>query len=231
MAVGPAATPLEQEGIHLLQHTVGSFFSEYGWYILFGLIAIFLLVQRLAKSFRGTSRSHLDTTAVAYADMVTVLIYIMAEAAVTIYLSLFACPEPDAVVRRQEALLAARMRMQEELNAQAEKFREKQRKLEEEKRKQKIAMWESMQEGKSYKETFQQNQEPEPGASTSAAVPKPKPKRKPLRTSGEFQFQVITLCLEKAVGLVHGDQDAEAPPPVDEASAAGVFTLTLAGIN
>ncbi|XP_044300992.1 selenoprotein S [Varanus komodoensis] len=156
MAVGPAATPLEQEGIHLLQHTVGSFFSEYGWYILFGLIAIFLLVQRLAKSFRGTSRSHLDTTAV----------------------------EPDAVVRRQEALLAARMRMQEELNAQAEKFREKQRKLEEEKRKQKIAMWESMQEGKSYKETFQQNQEPEPGASTSAAVPKPKPKRKPLRTSG-----------------------------------------------
>lgn len=37
--------------------------------------------------------------------------------------------EPDAVVRRQEALLAARLRMQEELNEQAEKFKEKQKKV------------------------------------------------------------------------------------------------------
>lgn len=33
------------------------------------------------------------------------------------------------VVRRQEALAAARLRMQEELNAQAEKYKEKQRQV------------------------------------------------------------------------------------------------------
>ena len=41
--------------------------------------------------------------------------------------------------------------MQEELNAQVEKHKEKLRQLEEEKRRQKIEMWDSMQEGKSYK--------------------------------------------------------------------------------
>ena len=38
--------------------------------------------------------------------------------------------------------------MQEELNAQVEKHKEKLRQLEEEKRRQKIEMWDSMQEGK-----------------------------------------------------------------------------------
>jgi len=33
------------------------------------------------------------------------------------------------VVRRQEALLASRLRMQEELNAQAERYKEKQRQV------------------------------------------------------------------------------------------------------
>lgn len=37
--------------------------------------------------------------------------------------------EPDMVVRRQEALAAARLRMQEELNAQAERYKEKQRQV------------------------------------------------------------------------------------------------------
>ncbi|XP_066492071.1 selenoprotein S [Tiliqua scincoides] len=151
---GPPKPPPGQEGVQLLQQAVGSLFSDYGWYILFSLIAVYLLVQKLAKSFGSSNRPRMDTTAI----------------------------EPDAVVRQQEALLAARLRMQEELNAQAEKFKEKQRKLEEEKRKQKIAMWESMQEGKSYKESLQENQKPEP--STSTAVPKPKSDRKPLRGGG-----------------------------------------------
>ncbi|XP_053127617.1 selenoprotein S [Hemicordylus capensis] len=150
----PPRPPLEQEGVQFLQQAVGSLFSNYGWYILFSLIAVYFLVQKITKNFRGPRKPRLDTTAV----------------------------EADAVVRRQEAVLAARLRMQEELNTQAEKFREKQKKLEEEKRRQKIAMWESMQEGKSYKETLKENQEPE--APTSAAVPKPKPNRKPLRDGG-----------------------------------------------
>uniref|UniRef100_A0A6J0SUP1 Selenoprotein S n=1 Tax=Pogona vitticeps TaxID=103695 RepID=A0A6J0SUP1_9SAUR len=137
-------------------HAVGSLLADYGWYILFTLIAVYLLAQKLAKRFRSTRVPHLDATAV----------------------------DPDVVVRQQEALLAARKRMQDELDAQAEKFKEKQRKLEEEKRRQKIAMWESMQEGKSYKTTLRQNQEPEPGASTSTAESKPKSRRRPLRDGG-----------------------------------------------
>ncbi|XP_010715953.2 selenoprotein S [Meleagris gallopavo] len=93
--------------------------------------------------------------------------------------------EPDMVVRRQEALLASRLRMQEELNAQAERYKEKQRQLEEQKRRQKIEMWESMQEGKSYKGNLKlSQQEAESGASTSSAVPKSKPNKKPLRGGG-----------------------------------------------
>lgn len=37
--------------------------------------------------------------------------------------------EPDVVVRRQEALAAARLKMQEELNAQVEKHKEKLRQV------------------------------------------------------------------------------------------------------
>ncbi|KAM6426056.1 selenoprotein S [Liasis olivaceus] len=152
-AQGP---PVGQEGVQLLLHAVSSLLSDYGWYILFSLIAIYLLVHKLSKNLQGARRRYAPMTAV----------------------------EPDTVVKQQEALLAARMKMQEKLNAQAEKFKERQKMLEEEKRRQKIAMWESMQEGKSYKETLQHNQEPKPGASTSKAVSKPKSSRKPLRGDG-----------------------------------------------
>ncbi|KGL78010.1 Selenoprotein S, partial [Tinamus guttatus] len=86
--------------------------------------------------------------------------------------------EPDLVVKRQEALAAARLRMQEELNAQAEKYKEKQKQLEEEKRRQKIAMWENIGNLKL------NQQELESGASTSSTVPKPKANKKPLRSGG-----------------------------------------------
>ncbi|NXR20763.1 SELS protein, partial [Cinclus mexicanus] len=92
--------------------------------------------------------------------------------------------EPDVVVRRQEALAAARLRMQEELNAQAERYKEKQRQLEEERRRQKIAMWESMQEGKSYKGNLKLNQQEVESAASASAVPKSKPNKKPLRGGG-----------------------------------------------
>ncbi|NXS64032.1 SELS protein, partial [Brachypteracias leptosomus] len=156
---GPGPGTLGRGGLDVLQHTVGSLLSSYGWYILLAGIAIYLLIQKLSQNL--ASRPSRRPGA--------------ADAAV----------EPDEVVRRQEALAAARLRMQEELNAQAERYKEKQRQLEEEKRKQKIAMWESMQEGKSYKGNLKLNQqEVESGASTSAAVPKSKPNKKPLRGGG-----------------------------------------------
>ncbi|XP_062440254.1 selenoprotein S isoform X1 [Rhea pennata] len=156
---GPGRPALEQEGLELLQHTVGSLLSSYGWYILLACVAIYLLVQKISQRAAVWPSSQPGA----------------ADAAV----------EPDVVVKRQEALAAARLRMQEELNAQAERYKEKQKQLEEEKRRQKIAMWESMQEGKSYKGNLKLNQqELESGASTSSTVPKPKPNKKPLRSGG-----------------------------------------------
>ncbi|KAM6058840.1 selenoprotein S isoform 2-T2 [Chlamydotis macqueenii] len=159
---GPAAGPvpgqaaLGRGGLEALQQAVGSLLSAYGWYILFAAVAVYLLIQKVSQRRAAGPSSRPGA----------------AEAAV----------EPDMVVRREEALAAARLRMQEELNAQAERYKEKQRQLEEEKRRQKIAMWESMQEGKSYKGNLKLNQqEVESGASTSSAVPKSKPNKKPLR--------------------------------------------------
>uniref|UniRef100_A0A8C0UF67 Selenoprotein S n=1 Tax=Cyanistes caeruleus TaxID=156563 RepID=A0A8C0UF67_CYACU len=102
--------------------------------------------------------------------------------------------EPDAVVRRQEALAAARLRMQEELNAQAERYKEKQRQLEEERRRQKIAMWESMQEGKSYKGNLKLNQQEVESGASASAVPKSKPNKKPLRGGGHLSSCIYGLC-------------------------------------
>uniref|UniRef100_A0A8B9I5P5 Selenoprotein S n=1 Tax=Anser brachyrhynchus TaxID=132585 RepID=A0A8B9I5P5_9AVES len=144
----------------LVPIAVGSLLANYGWYILLACVAIYVIVQKISQSL--AARPGGRSGAVDAADI-----------------------EPDLVVRRQEALAAARLRMQEELNAQAERYKEKQRQLEEEKRRQKIAMWESMQEGKSYKGNLKlSQQEVESGASTSSAVPKSKPNKKPLRGGG-----------------------------------------------
>lgn len=60
--------------------------------------------------------------------------------------------------------------------------------LEEQKRRQKIEMWDSMQEGKSYKGTARKPpEEDNPGPSTSSVLPKRKSDRKPLRGGGEYQ--------------------------------------------
>ncbi|XP_038602936.1 selenoprotein S isoform X1 [Tachyglossus aculeatus] len=152
-----AKPPLEAEGLHFLQHTVGSVLSAYGWYILFGCVVLYLIFQKLSGSLRVMRQRYSDTTGAAI--------------------------DPEVVVKRQEALAASRLRMQEELNAQAEKYREKQKQLEEAKRRQKIEIWESMQEGKSYKgnSRLRPKQETDPGPSTSSVIPKPKPARKPLR--------------------------------------------------
>ncbi|XP_044836992.1 selenoprotein S isoform X1 [Mauremys mutica] len=148
--------PLEEEAIQALRQSVGSLLASYGWYLLLACVAGYLLLQKLAEKTRAPRRDRAHAAG--------------------------APPEPDVVVRREEALAAARFRMQEQLNEQAEKFKEKQRQLEEEKRRQKVAVWESMQEGKSYRGNLKRNQqETESAASASSTVPKPKPNKKPLR--------------------------------------------------
>ncbi|KAM9275818.1 selenoprotein S isoform 2-T2 [Morus bassanus] len=143
-AAGPGTAALGRGGFEVLQHTASSLLSSYGWYILLAAVAIYLLIQKVSQSLAARPSSRPGA-----ADAVV---------------------EPDVVVRRQEALAAARLRMQEELNAQAERYKEKQRQLEEEKRRQKIAMWESMQEGKSYKGNLKLNQATTPCLEKEAAL-------------------------------------------------------------
>ncbi|KAK6475104.1 selenoprotein S-like isoform X1 [Huso huso] len=144
---------LENQGVDFLQQTVGALVSDYGWYILFGGVAVYLVIQHLSKR-RGSQESS------GPRDV----------------------PDPSTVVRRQEALDASRRRMQEELDAKAEQYKEKQKQLEEEKRRQKIEMWESMQEGKSYKGNTKLSQQQSTEESSSTSVLKPKSGKKPLRS-------------------------------------------------
>ncbi|XP_066885579.1 selenoprotein S isoform X3 [Kogia breviceps] len=153
---------------------VGSLLATYGWYIIFSCILLYVVFQKLSTRLRALRQRQLDRAAAAL--------------------------EPDIVVKRQEALAAARLKMQDELNAQVEKHKEKLRQLEEEKRRQKIEMWDSMREGKSYKGNTRKPQlhwvfvaahrlslvaeEDSPGPSTSSVIPKRKSDKKPLRQGG-----------------------------------------------
>ncbi|XP_058150599.1 selenoprotein S isoform X1 [Dasypus novemcinctus] len=148
----------ETEGLRFLHVTVGSLLATYGWYIVFSCVLLYVVFQKLSTRLRALRQRQLDRAAAAV--------------------------EPDIVVKRQEAVAAARLKMQEELNAQAEKHKEKLKQLEEERR-QKIEMWDNMQEGKSYKGNARKPQEEDsPGPSTSSVIPKRKPDRKPLRGGG-----------------------------------------------
>ncbi|XP_008569267.1 PREDICTED: selenoprotein S isoform X2 [Galeopterus variegatus] len=150
---------LETEGLRFLHVTVGSLLAAYGWYIVFSCILLYVLFQKLSTRLRALRQRQLDRPVAAV--------------------------EPDVVVKRQEALAAARLKMQEELNAQVEKHKEKLRQLEEEKRRQKIEMWDSMQEGRSYRgNTRKPQEEDSPGPSTSSVIPKRKSDRRPLRGGG-----------------------------------------------
>ncbi|XP_066557628.1 selenoprotein S isoform X2 [Amia ocellicauda] len=148
-------TTLENQDLGFLQQSVGVVVADYGWYLLFGCIAVYLLIQQLSKRRAGQAQNGSAAGSV---------------------------PDASSVVKRQEALEAARIRMQEELDAKAAQYREKQKQVEEEKRRQKIEMWESMKEGKSYKGNPKHLYNTE--EASSSTVIKPKTEKKSLRSSG-----------------------------------------------
>uniref|UniRef100_A0A8D3AUZ3 Selenoprotein S n=1 Tax=Scophthalmus maximus TaxID=52904 RepID=A0A8D3AUZ3_SCOMX len=141
----------------------GELLSQYGWPLLLVSVLGYLLIQYLSK---WISRQSSNSSA----------------------------PQtPQAWPRRQEALEAARRKMQEELDAKAVIFKEKQKQQEEEKRRQKVELWESMKEGKSYKRTAKSPQTTEEASSSSTTVLKAKTDKKPLRSAG-ILFWRPRLC-------------------------------------
>ncbi|XP_072574003.1 selenoprotein S isoform X1 [Paramormyrops kingsleyae] len=133
--------------------SVGAFLAEYGWYLLFICVGVFLLIQEFRKRRPNQSPSRSSPENVK---------------------------DATSVVRRQEALEASRQKMQDELDAKAEQYKERKQKAEEDKRKQKIEMWDSMKEGKSYKSSAEAADNNE-GTSSSMEV-KSKRNLKPLRS-------------------------------------------------
>ncbi|XP_059201453.1 selenoprotein S [Centropristis striata] len=149
--------PLRNQDLTVLSLTVGELLSQYGWYMLLGTVLLYLVIQQLSKRRSSQRESHNSSAPQT--------------------------PQDAALVaRRQEAMEAARIKMQQELDAKADLFREKQRQQEEEKRRQKIEIWESMQQGKSYKGGSKPSQNTEE-ASSSTTVLKPKSDKKPLRST------------------------------------------------
>ncbi|KAG8516374.1 Selenoprotein S, partial [Galemys pyrenaicus] len=187
-----AARPaLETEGLRFLHVTVGSLLATYGWYILFICILLYVVFQKLSTRLRALRQRQLDQAAAAV--------------------------EPDVVVKRQEALAAARLKMQEELNAQVEKHKEKLKQLEEEKRRQKIEMWDSMQEGKSYRGNTRRPQVTMGCDLTIAPGLLLQSSPKENLTESLCGEVVTILCLVKEGEPAPGDLDAEARQLVDEA--------------
>ncbi|TNN75333.1 Selenoprotein S [Liparis tanakae] len=113
--------PLDNQDLSSVSLLVGELLSQYGWYLLVGTVVVYLLIQYLSKriSSRSSSSSPEQT---------------LQDAAL--------------VAKRQEGMEAARMKMQQELDAKAEIFKEKQRQQEEEKRRQKIEIWENHRRGR-----------------------------------------------------------------------------------
>lgn len=147
--------PIKNQDLTFLSLSAGDLLSEYGWYLLAVTVLVYLLVHYLSK--RRSSQSPRSPPPQS--------------------------PQDAALVaRRQEAMEAARRKMQEELDAKAALFREKQIQQEQEKRRQKIEIWESMQQGKSYKGATKLPQTTEE-AGSSTAVLKPKTDKKPLRSA------------------------------------------------
>ncbi|XP_040058977.1 selenoprotein S [Gasterosteus aculeatus] len=152
---GVETAPLTNQDLSSVSLTVGELLSQYGWYLLAVTALLYLLIQHLSK--RRSSQSSSSSTQPSLQDAAL-------------------------VARRQEAMEAARMKMQQELDAKAEIFREKQRQQEEQKRRQKIEIWESMQQGKSYKATTRSSPTAEEASSSTTAL-KPKSDKKPLRSA------------------------------------------------
>ncbi|XP_047218355.1 selenoprotein S [Girardinichthys multiradiatus] len=144
---------MKNQDLSQLSFIVGEFLSLYGWYLLAVTFTVFLLIQQLRK--RRSSQSQ------QYSVPQTQL-------------------DASLVTQRQEAFEAARRKMQEELDAKAAIFKEKQRQQEEEKRRQKVEEWDSMKQGKSGK--GQKPSESSEEASSSSTGLKPKTNKKPLRS-------------------------------------------------
>uniref|UniRef100_A0A9J7WYL8 Selenoprotein S n=1 Tax=Cyprinus carpio carpio TaxID=630221 RepID=A0A9J7WYL8_CYPCA len=94
--------PPQNQDLSFLLQSVTSFLSEYGWYAAFTCVGVYMLLQHLRKNRSTDSQSSPVSTS---------------------------SQDPDSVVRRQAALEVSRRRMQEEQDARAAEFRDRQQRV------------------------------------------------------------------------------------------------------
>ncbi|XP_068596880.1 selenoprotein S [Brachionichthys hirsutus] len=146
--------PVRNQDLSSLSAIVQDVLSQYGWILLAVTLLVYLLIQHI----KGRS-SQRDSGSAPGAQ-----------------------PDTEHVARKHEAMEAVRRKMQEELDAKAAVFKEKQKQVEEERRKQKIEMWDNLQQGKSFKGPGTPSQAADEASSSTAGL-KAKTDKKPLRSA------------------------------------------------
>ncbi|XP_065063208.1 selenoprotein S-like [Rhopilema esculentum] len=127
--------------------------EKYGWFIILGIVLLFFVLKKL-KPFFQKWKSQMEDYSNKKSD------------------------DPNHIYQQHESMEKARKRLQEKIDLDVEKAKERKQQLEAEKRREKIEDWERHQLGKGYRSKIKKPHEETPAPDSSK--PKPKPK-KPLR--------------------------------------------------
>nr|XP_054760231.1 selenoprotein S-like [Lytechinus pictus] len=132
--------------------TASEFISNYGWFILFGVIGLVFINNWLDSRLQGWKKQRTQ------------------ESNLNKY-------NANEVLERQEAMERARQRLQAKYDAEAEEYLQKQKEKEEEKRKDEIEDWERHQKGLGYKSKKKASEEADETEARGASR-EDKPKKK-----------------------------------------------------
>ncbi|XP_002738710.1 selenoprotein S-like [Saccoglossus kowalevskii] len=127
------------------------FLGQYGWYIIFAIVAFFFLKQKLQPKIHKFQKKREEN-------------------------SYYTRYDASTIESRQEAMMRARMRMQEEHDEKAKIAEEERKKKEEQKRQERIEDWDRHQQGKGYRSKYRPQEEPSPSTSGKKENKAPKPK-------------------------------------------------------
>ncbi|XP_070548479.1 selenoprotein S-like isoform X1 [Ptychodera flava] len=151
---GEDVVPPENETPEAIKESanfVTIFLAQYGWFIVFGIIALIFLKNKFEPSLQKLKKKREDNYYAQHYDATT-------------------------TQARHESMMAARLRMQERYDEDARIAEEERKKKEEQKRKEKIEDWDRHVEGKGYRSKIYKSEQDVPSTSSSTNKDK-KPKQ------------------------------------------------------
>ncbi|XP_070548480.1 selenoprotein S-like isoform X2 [Ptychodera flava] len=153
---GEDVVPPENETPEAIKESanfVTIFLAQYGWFIVFGIIALIFLKNKFEPSLQKLKKKREDNYYAQHYDATT-------------------------TQARHESMMAARLRMQERYDEDARIAEEERKKKEEQKRKEKIEDWDRHVEGKGYRSKIYKSEDV---PSTSSSTNKDKKPKQQLR--------------------------------------------------